>query len=85
MDSFFPGGVPAALRSGVENPLLSGALLSITVTAVLVTHTLRSWLRLRHIKGPALAGFTNLWLVRVIMGGNTHWELGAANEKYGEL
>lgn len=69
----------------MENSLFGGALLSVAVAAVFVTHTLRSWLRLQHIRGPALAGFTNLWLVRVVMGGNTHWELADANEKYGEL
>lgn len=73
MESFSPTGV------------LSGALLSIAVAAFFVARTLRAWMRLRHIKGPPLAGFTNLWLVRVIMGGNTHWELGDANEKYGEF
>ena len=85
MESFFQGRFPTLLESAVENPLVSAGLISIVIGTIYAIHTLRTWMRLRHIKGPPLAGFSNLWLVRVIMGGNTHWELGHTNEKYGEF
>lgn len=69
----------------MENPLLCAGIASAAGAVVVGIQTIRAWLRLRHIPGPPLAGFTNLWLVRVIMGGNAHWELGLANEKYGKF
>ena len=76
----------SAIREWIEaNPLLCGWFFSAAAAVVLAIQTFRTWNRLRHIGGPPVAGFTNFWLVRAVMGGNTHWELGEVNEKYGEL
>lgn len=85
MDSTFANRVPTVLESAMENPLLSAGILWVVIGTIYAIHTFRTWMRLHHIKGPPLAGFTNLWLVRVIMGGNTHWELGNTNVKYGKF
>lgn len=85
MDLISHSRASEALEWTAENPLLCAGLLSAAGAVLYGVQTVRAWLRLRHIRGPPLAGFTNLWLVRVIMGGKTHWELGLANEKYGEL
>lgn len=85
MDILSRSGASAALEWGAANPLLYGTLFSLAAGATLILQTLRTWMRLRHIGGPSLAGFTNFWLVRVVMGGNTHWELGRVNEKHGKL
>ena len=77
--------ISAAREFAAENPWLGGAAVSGAVAVAFVVKVLRRWLRLRHIRGPPLAGFTNLWLVRAVMGGNTHWDLGFVNEKYGKL
>ncbi|KAE9377678.1 pisatin demethylase [Stipitochalara longipes BDJ] len=46
---------------------------------------LRTWLRLRHIPGPALAGFSKAWLLRKALGGRFHLDTAEACEKYGSL
>ncbi|SPO04445.1 related to pisatin demethylase (cytochrome P450) [Cephalotrichum gorgonifer] len=75
----------ALLASALDNPLLTAGLLSLAPAALFAVQTFRTWRRLRHIGGPPLAGFTNLWLVRAIMGGNTHWDLAHVSAKYGAL
>jgi len=42
-----------------------------------------SYRRLAHIKGPFLAGWSNLWLVKSVYDLNTHLALDQANKKYG--
>jgi len=44
-----------------------------------------SYRRLAHIKGPFLAGWSNLWLVKSVYNLNTHQDLYQANMKYGIL
>jgi len=51
--------------------------------AYTIEETIRQWYRLRHIKGPSLAAFSNLWLVRACWNGSMHLEFGAVSEKYG--
>ncbi len=60
---------------------LGGAAVLLVVW--IVFSTLRQYLRLRHIKGPALAGFSQWWLVRAVGGGRTHLDLFEVCEKYG--
>lgn len=48
-----------------------------------VVSTIRQYLRLRHIKGPLVAGFTQVWLIRCVGGGRTHLDLWEACQKYG--
>ena len=46
------------------------------------THT---WLRLRHVPGPAFAGVSELWLLKKTLGGRCHLDTAEACEKYGML
>ena len=39
--------------------------------------------RLKHFKGPATTGFSRLWLLRVLRGGNMHNVFQDVNVKYG--
>lgn len=64
--------------------LVTSALLVLNVTLVVV-QTLYAWYRLRHIKGPLLAGFSKLWLIRAVSGGNMHWEFAKVCEQYGKV
>ncbi|KAF4485804.1 Cytochrome P450 monooxygenase lolP1 [Colletotrichum fructicola Nara gc5] len=50
--------------------------------AALIT---RQYIRLRHIPGPPLAGFSPLWLLRAACSGNMHLKLYEASQKYGSL
>lgn len=61
--------------------LVGAAVLLIIVWLAL--STLRQYLRLRHIKGPPLAAFTQTWLIRCVGGGRTHLDLWEACQKYG--
>jgi hypothetical protein len=49
----------------------------------LVVQTIRSWYRLRHFKGPTLAAFSDLWLIRHVPRGTIHLDLFEVTEKYG--
>lgn len=61
------------------------ALVGLLVFVAYVVATLRQWARLRHFKGPALAGFSQLWLISCVGGGRTHLDLWEACKKYGKL
>lgn len=82
------------LRTTEMRRLLIGLLQSwVTVAIILaavivllrIALVLRTWNRLRHIKGPPLAGFTNLWIIYTIMSGKAHLRLQRAAEKYGRF
>lgn len=62
--------------------VLVGAAGLLFITWYLVS-TIRQYLRLRHIKGPLVAGFTQVWLIRCVGGGRTHLDLWGACQKYG--
>jgi len=49
----------------------------------LTASTLRQYFRLRHIRGPRIAGFSKIWLARSVLGGRMHLDLIEAIEKYG--
>jgi hypothetical protein len=57
---------------------LVGALIVLALTL-----RTRTWLRLRHIPGPPIAGFTEFWLLRKTLGGRCHIHLLEACKKYG--
>lgn len=42
-----------------------------------------AWNRLRHIPGPWPAGFTRLWLLRSVLGGDIHLDTVKLCDKYG--
>ncbi|TVY62782.1 Cytochrome P450 monooxygenase mpaDE [Lachnellula suecica] len=54
-------------------------------TAIAIFETIRSWLRLRHIPGPPLAGFSRLWLVWNSLKGRLAYATEEASGKYGSL
>jgi hypothetical protein len=54
-------------------------------TFLFVLQTFHAWYRLRHIKGPFLASFSKLWLIRAVSSGNMHWEFAKVCQKYGTL
>lgn len=67
----------------LDNWRLTGGAVALGVVAIELVRSLRSWSRLRHIGGPPLAGFTNLWMIRAVVGGRSHWILKETTDKYG--
>ncbi|RBR23678.1 uncharacterized protein FIESC28_03474 [Fusarium coffeatum] len=61
------------------------ALVAILFVVAYVVSTLYQWARLRHFKGPAFAGFSQLWLISTVGGGRTHLDLWEACKKYGDI
>jgi hypothetical protein len=59
-------------------------LVSVLVVIALVLRT-RTWLRLRHIPGPPIAGITDLWLLQKTLGGRCHIDTLEACKKYGKI
>lgn len=61
------------------------AVAGIIILICYVVSTIRQWARLRHFRGPAIAGFTQLWLISKVGGGRTHLDLWEACKKYGQF
>jgi cytochrome P450 len=55
------------------------------VTVLLMSDTLRSWYRLRHVPGPNWAAFSKYWMVSASLKGNQPYAIYEANQKYGSL
>lgn len=77
--------LPKLIKPCSENPATVTASLAITFFVVFAVQTLRTWYRLRHVKGPFWAGFSKVWLIRAVSSGNMHWEFANVNKRYGEL
>nr|XP_036584608.1 cytochrome p450 [Colletotrichum truncatum]KAF6794126.1 cytochrome p450 [Colletotrichum truncatum] len=45
----------------------------------------RQYVRLRHIRGPPSAGFSQWWLLQAVYSGNMHLKFYEANQQYGSL
>jgi hypothetical protein len=58
------------------------ALLPVLVTYAVLSRV-RTWLRLRHIPGPPLVGWSKAWLLRKALGGCFHLDTAEVCEKYG--
>ena len=58
------------------------AVISLALVYFVVVQYL-SYRRLAHIKGPALAGWSNLWLIGAVWRRNTHLEFYDVANKYG--
>ncbi|KAL5331052.1 hypothetical protein ACEPPN_000581 [Leptodophora sp. 'Broadleaf-Isolate-01'] len=69
------------------NGLLAPGICTLLILglSLLVVQSFLAWYRLRHVKGPPLAGFSKLWLIRAVSSGNMHWEFANANKRYGSL
>lgn len=77
-----------ALMSAEGQHLLSRAhilagLGILTCVGLFAARTFWTWYRLRHIKGPFSAAFSNYWLVRHVAAGVMHLDLAEVCEKYG--
>lgn len=77
-----------ALHVWIIDMLLT-ANLTLSVVVILVAYLLLSsiiaWFRLRHIKGPPLASFSYVWLLRSTLSGKQAENFRAVNDKYGPL
>ncbi|KAI5456019.1 benzoate 4-monooxygenase cytochrome P450 [Mariannaea sp. PMI_226] len=62
----------------------SAAIALVLVGHVFVSRVL-SWHRLRHIQGPRIAAWTDLWLIAKTWQGKTFHELGDVCQKYGPI
>lgn len=51
---------------------------------VYVTRTLQQYLALKEFKGPAIAGFSRLWLLRANGSGKMNTIFTEVNDKYGQ-
>ncbi|KAE9374995.1 pisatin demethylase [Stipitochalara longipes BDJ] len=61
------------------------ALLAVLVASAVIFRV-RRWLRLRHIPGPPLAGWSKAaWLLRKALGGRFHLDTAEVCEKYGSI
>ena len=54
------------------------------VTAFLLGHRAWAWWRLRHIRGPLFAGFSDLWMLRRVLAGTLYEDLGDVCNEYGK-
>jgi hypothetical protein len=68
---------------GTQSTLSVLACVVLLILVWRVIATVRQYLRLRHIKGPASAGFSNWWLIRALAGGRNHLDTYEACKKYG--
>lgn len=50
---------------------------------LLISSSMRTYFRLRHIPGPSGVGFSKLWLLRRSFGGRFHLDTLELCEKYG--
>ncbi|KAJ5910833.1 Cytochrome P450 [Penicillium subrubescens] len=78
---FLPSYNPA--ETSVSVRLLLVALLGLSVYSL--TQRFIAWRRLRHIPGPFLASFSNLWLVWHAWRGTLPWAIKDATDQYGSL
>jgi hypothetical protein len=60
-------------------------LICLSILAYFVFANVRSYRRLRHIPGPILGAFSNLWWIRAAISGQGHLALGDACTKYGRM
>jgi hypothetical protein len=68
--------------------LLSAALALTGVASLLIyyiTTRLQRYLRLKHIPGPALASWSNIWLWKVLNSGSWRQEAIKLDQKYGPV
>ena len=57
----------------------------VLVVFYLAFQRVQDYARTRHIPGPFWAGWTDLWMIRMQLGGRMCFELADANKTYGEL
>ncbi len=77
------------LPSSLSFPSLSPATIALTLLGLIllrnVVTRIRRWHRLRHIPGPAICGWTSLWLTWQYKKGTIQYIIVQLSEKYGPL
>jgi hypothetical protein len=56
---------------------------AVLLLGTFVFRTVLAWFKLRHVSGPTLASFSNLWNLQKSLSGNLCIEHGHACEEYG--
>lgn len=69
----------------LENWKVFASILLVIGIGIFIAQTFHAWYRLRHVKGPFLASFSKLWLLRAVSGGRMHLDFAEACQKYGML
>jgi hypothetical protein len=59
-------------------------LVNVLIVIALALRT-RTWLRLRHIPGPPIAGITEFWLLRKTLSGRAPVAILESRKKYGTI
>lgn len=86
-DSNMEGGkVSPSVGRGHERGTLIPTLSTIffVILTYFVLQRVRVWYRLRHIKGPFWAAFTDFWLISSQWSGRNYLELAKVCDKYGQ-
>src|ERR1700756_2838950 len=79
-------GDTSVVESGLKASFqLWCCLICLSILAYFVFANVRSYRRLRHIPGPILASFSNLWWIRAAISGQGHLALADACTKYGKM
>jgi hypothetical protein len=60
-------------------------LICLSILAYFVFANVRSYRRLRHIPGPTLGAFSNLWWIRAAISGQGYLALADACNQYGKM
>lgn len=58
-------------------------ILPLALLTYYIISTTRSYLHLRHFKGPPLAGISSLWMIQAAVRNRTYLSLSEACDKYG--
>lgn len=72
----------STLSEVVGRPVFWGLVACLFSVHVAISRV-RSWYRLRHIKGPGFAAWTGLWLINKTRQGSLFEELGDVCKQYG--
>ena len=73
------------LKPGLKNWQPFASFLIVLSISLIIAQYFYTWYHLRHIKGPLLASFSKLWLIRKVSGGRMHLDFQEVCDKYGAL
>ena len=80
-----PGDI-GVVESGLKASFkLWCCLICLSILAYFVFANVRSYRRLRHIPGPILGAFSDLWWIRAAISGQGHLALADACTQYGKM
>jgi hypothetical protein len=61
------------------------ALFFVSAVVYSIANRLRQWLRLRHVPGPTIAGFSKIWVLNLCWRGTFFEGLGQVCKEYGKF